>query len=265
MAPAESLSNEWQTVDAIPPLLDDELQLWRIELPVKPGFLETCRSLLTEEETTRANRRKQAEARLQFIVGRGTLRILLAAACGLEPGAIPLATSPGGKPELPGVDLAFNVAHSGPTILIALHRGGLVGVDVETVKPSMQFADVAKHSFTESENQELSSISDLDQRRYAFYQQWARKEAIAKADGRGLRLSTSSFELPLSRSQSATVEVSRLSGSGNKRFYVNDLPLGSEIAGAIAMDSAIVNMKLLMFPMHEIQKTSPLPYKMELR
>ena len=258
MAPADTMSSMWQTIDAIPPLLDDELQVWRIELPVGAGLLEACHSVLSGEETVRADRRKQVEGRQQFVVGRGALRLLLGAACRLEPRVVPLAISAGGKPELPGIEVAFNVAHSRHTILIALRRRGLVGVDVEHIDLSMQFLKVAQHSFTQTENRELAAISNLDRRRFAFYQQWARKEAIVKADGRGLRLAMSSFEVPFSPSQSAPIEVDPMPGAGSKRFYVNDLPLGSEIAGAVALDSAIVNMKLLMFPSHEFQKTPPI-------
>jgi 4'-phosphopantetheinyl transferase len=248
MAPADPMSSVWQTVDAIPPLPDDELQVWRIELPVGPGLLEACHSVLSAEEAARADHRKQVEARQQFVVGRGALRRLLGAACRLEPRVVPLAVSAGGKPELSGIEVAFNLAHSRHTILIALRRRGLAGVDVEHIDLSLQFPEVAQHSFTQTENLELAAISNLDRRRFAFYQQWTRKEAVAKADGRGLRLAMSSFEVPFGPSQSVPIEVDPMPGAGSRHFYVSDLPLGSGIAGAVALDSAIVNMKLLMFP-----------------
>ena len=253
MSPGNPILNPWQTVHSIPPLSDKELHIWRIDLPLSPAVLAFCHSLLTPEESERANRRRQLQARQQFIAGRGALRRILAAASGLDPHLIPITAAPGGKPELINSDIAFNVAHSGDTILIAVHRGGTIGIDIERVDPARQFLEIAQHSFTPSENLALLAIDDPERRRQTFYQLWARKEAIAKADGRGLALPFTSFEVPSSATNSALIRIDQPDDCAARTFYVSDLPLETGLAGALALDSPIREMKLLMFPRHELQ------------
>jgi 4'-phosphopantetheinyl transferase len=247
MPPRNPISNPWQTAHSIHSLPPGELQIWRIDLPVSPTLLATCQSLLNPEEAARAERRRQPQARQLFIASRGVLRQLLAAATGLDPQKLTITAAPGGKPELPGSGIAFNVAHSGNTILIALSHGGQLGVDVEHIDPARPFDEVAQHSCTPAESLELFALNDIDQRRQAFYRLWARKEAIVKADGRGLALPFNSFALPLSPASSTPIHIAQPSGPA-RTFYVTDLPLEPGLAGAIALETPIDRMKLLIFP-----------------
>jgi 4'-phosphopantetheinyl transferase len=238
--------NSWQVVDELPALLDDDVHVWRIELPVRPAFLEACYGLLSTEESARAERRLQLQARQQFVVGRGALRRILGAVTAADPRMLPLEAEPGGKPGLACSEIAFNVAHSGDTILIAVRRKGLLGVDVERIDPAMAWMEVAQDSFTAAENFALAALRDTKERRRLFYRLWTRKEAVAKADGRGLALPFGSFEVPASALETMTVTLERHAGA--RSFYVMDLPLGSSLAGALATDSSVHQMKLLVFP-----------------
>jgi 4'-phosphopantetheinyl transferase len=240
--PSSPTAFAWRTTQAIPALLEGELHIWRIDIPGPPGLLDRCLSCLTPEELSRANRRKLPRARHEFILGRGALRILLSAASGMEPQAVPLIAGPNEKPELPNTSLAFNVTHSAGVILIALRRNGTIGIDLEHINPTMHFAEVAASIFTPAENQHLTSIADPAQRRRAFYQLWTRKESVIKADGRGLTLPLSSFEIPSSSSQPIPVTIS------SKTFYVTDLPIEDTFAAAIALDTPADTTKLLLFP-----------------
>ena len=263
MPPRNPISNPWQTVDSIPSLPEGELHIWRVDLPVAPALLTICQSLLSPEEATRAERRRQPQARRLFITGRGVLRQLLAAVTGLDPRELAIIAASGGKPELPGSGIAFNVAHSGDTILIAVSRSGQLGVDVEHIDPTRPFDEVAQHSCTPGESLELFALNDMDERRQAFYRLWTRKEAVAKADGRGLALPFNSFALPLSAASSTPVKIAQPVGPA-KTFSVTDLPLEPGLAGAIALDATIKRTKLLVFPRHELPSPLPPAYKMEL-
>jgi len=251
MPPGNPMLNSWQTVDAIPALLNEEVHVWRIELSVRATVFEACYALLTPEEIARSKRLRKSQAREQFIVGRGALRQILGAITGIDPRQLYLVAARGGKPGLAGSDIAFNVAHSGNTVLIAVRLRGVLGVDVERIEPAMRFAEVAEHSFAAVENLWLAGIHDPEERRRVFYQLWTRKEAVAKADGRGLALPFRSFEVALSASERAAVTMER--DAGGQSFWVMDLPLGNEMAGTLATDSPVGEMKLLVFPPYEVR------------
>ena len=242
--PSTPAPSAWRTTQAIPALLEGELHIWRIDIPGSPSLLDRCLSCLTPDELSRANRRKLPRARHEFILGRGALRILLAAATNLQPQAVPLIAGPNEKPELPNTNLTFNVTHSAGVILIALRRNGAVGIDLEHINPTMHFSEVAASTFTPAENLHLTSIADPTQRRRAFYQLWTRKESVIKADGRGLTLPLSSFEIPPSSSQPIAITIPHPS----KTFYVTDLPIEDTFAAAIALDTPANTTKLLLFP-----------------
>lgn len=112
------------------------------------------------------------------------LRRILGAELGLAPERLEFICNPWGRPILPGAGLDFNLSHSGGFALLAVSRCGAVGADIErtTDRPPYEITP-----------QVLSPIeqSFLDQRPAserpgAFYRLWTRKEAVAKALGRGL-------------------------------------------------------------------------------
>ena len=50
------MSSKWSVVDALPPLEDDEVQLWRIELADAESLIDRYSSLLSATEQTQARR-----------------------------------------------------------------------------------------------------------------------------------------------------------------------------------------------------------------
>jgi len=244
------LASEWQPVHAFIPLQPNEIQIWRIDLPQPASTFEACLSLLNADESARANRIRHALTRQHFVLGRASLRRLLAYDLSLTPEAIPLTATSFGKPELslPNAALSFNVAHSANTILIALSRHGRIGIDVEHINPTTDFLKIAQHSFTPTENATLNNITNLQDRRTAFYRGWTQKEAVAKADGRGLSLSTTSFEVPLSPTHSWPVAIATSTYEPAPTFYLTTLPLDETTAASLATDTPTHKLRLLRFP-----------------
>jgi 4'-phosphopantetheinyl transferase len=59
-----------------------------------------------------------------------------------------------------------------------------VGVDVETIKPDLDYAKLAQRFFSETENQWLRDCPEARRLR-CFYRIWTRKEAWLKGKGGG--------------------------------------------------------------------------------
>lgn len=85
-----------------------------------------------------------------------------------------------GRPIINGYN-DFNVSHSGSVVVCVVSASGSIGIDIEIRRP----LDVTefRHQFSIVEwNRINQSPSPLN----IFYDYWTRKEAVLKADGRGL-------------------------------------------------------------------------------
>ena len=93
------------------------------------------------------------------------------------------------KPQFDN-NLSFNISHSGKYVVCAVSQTYKVGIDVEEVRS----VDVESFSscFSSSEWLYLKKANDP---LLVFYQLWTRKEAVIKADGRGLQIPLSDFEV----------------------------------------------------------------------
>lgn len=246
------MSSKWNLVDVLPPLQDDEVQLWRIELGDTAGLIDSYTSLLNATEQVHAGRRRIGQVRDHFTMGRACLRILLGNALGIDACDVPIAKGIHQKPEIPASDgrnISFNVAHSKDTILIALCRQGAVGVDVEYIDRATDVMEVAHANFTENESASLAAIKDPAARRTTFYSYWTRKEAVVKADGRGLFLPLTSFDVAFESMESQPIRVNESPEKEGKLYFVSDLDLGGKAVGALAVESSQCRIRRSIFPL----------------
>jgi 4'-phosphopantetheinyl transferase len=245
------MTNQWSPVNHLPPLEDHEVRLWRIDLAGAAGHAGRYTSLLTPDEQAEANRRSIGQVRDHFTIGRACVRILIGDALEMDPRQVTIVKGVHGKPEIPvlaGHSISFNLAHSKNTLLIALRRKGAIGVDVEYFDRSTDIMEVAQANFTKNEIKALAA-ADLETRLRTFYRYWTRKEAIGKADGRGLLLPLASFDVSFEPIHSHPVPVSDSTGEQGKQYFVTDLDLGDGIAGALALESHEAHIRSLIFPL----------------
>ncbi len=89
---------------------------------------------------------------------------------------------PAGKPA---ARLEVSVSHAGDRVAVAVCRGLAVGVDVEEVRADLDVDAIAPDVLAA---EEVAWLAQLDQpdRRAAFVELWARKEAVLKGLGVGL-------------------------------------------------------------------------------
>jgi 4'-phosphopantetheinyl transferase len=180
-------------------LPQDAIHVWCTSLdPCSTTSFDFERSL-SDDEVERAGRFRFSKDRQRFVVGRGFLRRLLGCYLGCEPSMIKFVYGEFGKPSLARQSslepILFNLSHSGSQAVFAFARGREVGVDVERIDPGIDVTQVAGHLFTPGEFADV--VARPGNQRYArFFDLWTRKEALIKAQGKGM--STNVRELDVS-------------------------------------------------------------------
>ena len=256
------MADDWQLTQSLPDLAPGELQIWRIDLAEATDSRDIYSRHLSSEEQERANRLRAGQVRQQFLVARTCLRFLLGNALNLDPKAVSITLNAYGKPETPpaaGSHLYFNLAHSRETILVALSRDNPVGIDLEYLDRETEVLDVARNFFHPEEFHQIAAIADPELQRRAFFHCWTRKEAIIKADGRGLSLPLTAFRVPVLEpavttqvviSDESNLEISPESGTPvTARYLVSDLALDDRIAAAFATAVPCPGPRKLLFPL----------------
>lgn len=111
----------------------------------------------------------------------------LTAAPDLPPDALPLWRDARGRPHLACAGADVNWSHSGEALLAAWAPGHRVGVDIELLCPRPKAMALARRFFAAEETAALATLAAHPARlELAFTRLWCAKEALLKADGRGL-------------------------------------------------------------------------------
>lgn len=122
--------------------------------------------------------------------GRLPLRRLLAGYLDTAVDDVVLTEATHGRPELGGAHagrLHFNWSHSGDLALVAIARSVQPGIDLEhrARRGARDVQALAQRFFAPQEAQALAALP-AEERPPAFLQLWTVKEAVLKAQGRGL-------------------------------------------------------------------------------
>jgi 4'-phosphopantetheinyl transferase len=126
--------------------------------------------------------------RERFVVSRGVLRVLLGCYLSRHPGSLDFGYNAYGKPHLAGdFGIRFSTSHSHGLVLFAFARDRDVGVDIERVRADLGLEEIAARWFSPREIATLHSPGN-GLREEAFFACWTRKEALAKAEGKGLAM-----------------------------------------------------------------------------
>lgn len=141
-------------------------------------------SRVPESEWQRARDYRMADDRSRFLLGRVLLRGLLGAWLRCPPRAVPIHPGPHGKPHCPGGP-EFNLSHSGDLVLLAVHTHRAVGVDVEQLRPELDWRPIARRVLPAEQVLHLERLRDDAESCRVFHEHWCRLEAGLKAEGLG--------------------------------------------------------------------------------
>ncbi|HML59400.1 MAG TPA: 4'-phosphopantetheinyl transferase superfamily protein [Solidesulfovibrio sp.] len=140
-------------------------------------------SLDAMERQHALERKDRIKAR--YIRAHGGLRHILGAAAYKPPEQIVYVRNRYGKPAVEDGGMFFNMSHSGKFCLVGLSRGHALGVDVQCHVPVDDMGALAMEVFS-SEECRLLDGTPPGRRRAAFFDMWARKEALLKYIGTGM-------------------------------------------------------------------------------
>lgn len=161
---------------------------------------DQLRGLLSPDELAKADRYIPSDKKLESVRCRGFLRALLGQRLGRDPRSLVFASISNGKPVLdPPTPLHFNLSHAGGWCLLGLGTQPL-GVDIQEHDPRCDCGRLASRYLHPLELAQFTAAAD---QRLAFFRVWTRKEAVMKADGRGLSLDLTSFAVDLEAPRAA--------------------------------------------------------------
>lgn len=187
-----------------------------------------CSAYTSTSEQERAARFLHTADAVRHLYGRALLR-RAAIAYGVMTATQEFELNSWGKPILPGAALQGNISHSGMQVWVALARDCEIGIDIESAQAPVDFIEIAS-SFHPEERQSIQDTPDASQ---AMMRCWSRKEAVAKAFGRGLFLPLDTYAVDCSVATSDWLKLAP-PGTSLAHWHCVDLPSIPGHVGAVA-------------------------------
>lgn len=180
----------------IPLLASNEVHVWSACLSENQVNIPYFQSLLSADESQKANSFKFLKDKHAFIVSRGILRCLLGGYLRKDPQHIEILYGFWGKPSLSQeYSLYFNLSHSKEYTLYAFASSYELGIDLEYIDPTLDVAKIAPTILSPQEQGYWEEVPLKDKTR-VFFKLWVYKEALLKASGKGWL--SNKQEIPLS-------------------------------------------------------------------
>jgi 4'-phosphopantetheinyl transferase len=215
------------------------IHVWSIPLDPPAARVEQLGRYLAADEWQRANRFRFEKHRRQYAVGRGALRVLLAAYLGLRPEEVRFTYGPRGKPflapSLGARDLQFNLSNSHELAVAGFVLGREIGVDLEYRRPMPDCEQIAERFFSQSEREVLRGIPG-PRKEEAFFNCWTRKEAYLKAVGEGLAAPLDSFDVTLAPGDPPRMLTLEGDAERAAHWWFRHLRPAEDYLGAVAIE-----------------------------
>lgn len=117
----------------------------------------------------------------------------------------------------------FNISHAGNIVLCALSDEGKVGIDIE-IKNHIETQEF-QNIWTDEEQKNIENSGDKIRQ---FYYYWTKKEAVIKADGRGLNLALNKISV-----------IDNYADLGDKIWYLYPLEMDGDYAAHLATNKKV--------------------------
>lgn len=187
---------DWKKPENLSGTLKNETHIWRLPLELTISELEKAKSLLVEDEKTRAERFYFDKHRNHYVAARSQMRKILGFYLNIDNEKIIFSYNEFGKPFLDNEAIHFNLSHSHNLALFAVNLRYELGIDIEWMHRKTNLLEIGERFFSANEYAELKSLP-AELQRQGFFNCWTRKESYIKARGKGLGLPLSKFEVSL--------------------------------------------------------------------
>ena len=244
---------EPETYTPLPPLnaaallTEDEVHVWLMDLDF-PALSDAAMDvLLSDEEAVRCAAFAFPLLQKRFRAAHAQMREVLSPYAAMPAAALKFDKGAEGKPFLCGESKPspiFNLSHSGNLAMLAIARSGDLGVDIEEQRKTDDLDSLAESVFAPSEYAAYQCLPE-HQRVDAFFKCWTRKEAVIKADGRGLGMKLDSFVVPVEPGVRPYVAFE--AGAVRNGFHPKliDLPAPQGFSAALAAPGASEKVRFL--------------------
>ncbi len=238
MHSGEFIRSEWSTAPDALTLRKSEIHVWCCSLSQSQYIINSLTETLSEDEVKRAGRFHFENGRLNFIVARGVMRMIIARYLQSDPKDIRFRYGRQGNPALAeemDSTLCFNVSHSRNIVLYAFAYNSKIGVDIEHISSDRTFQGIAERFFSRGEVSAIYSLPENKQRD-AFFKLWTCKEAYLKAIGTGLSFGLDKVEIDIT--SGTDVVLASINGDTDEAaaWTVQTLNVASGYAAALVVD-----------------------------
>ena len=241
------MTETWQTAPDDLEISPRHVDVWLTSTRAGDAQVRAYAKSLSREELARAQKFRSKTGYREYIVTRGLLRQALSSAAGLDLAGVEFQYGEHGKPHLDpcmaGNAVAFNVSHSHGLALVALTPGGRLGVDLEKVRPEVEWRDLAGRYFSGAEYRALEGRPEEDGRK-AFFACWTRKEAFVKALGAGVSYGLGEFDVSVDPEQDSADLTLRSGDEDAAGWLIRNLPVPAGYAAALALDRPACRFRL---------------------
>lgn len=215
------------------------MAIWRIALELAVGTSVDFQALDHQELELASRMRNPADAR-RWAHAHAAMRRILAMHLGAAPSAVGYARDGGGKPRvvvasMPAPPIDFSLTHSGDWAYLAVSPDATVGIDLERISGSIDYASLLDIVCTPAESQFLRSRPEAE-RNAQFHRIWVRKESLLKSIGVGLPT-----EQPLTAID-VLAPVAYHQAFPDQPWWVTDVPAPDGYVAALTSSESTTNI-----------------------
>lgn len=174
--------------------IETKLYIAKISELKNENAYESAYASVDAERQKKVDSYKFLQSKLQSLAAGVLLNRALEDA-GLDVSKIQFEQNAYGKPYIQGLDIYFNLSHSGDYAICAISNAE-VGCDIEKIDRDEE--KIAKRFFCDEEYRDIISKKSEEERKTIFYRYWTLKESFMKATGMGLKLHLNSFQIIIS-------------------------------------------------------------------
>jgi 4'-phosphopantetheinyl transferase len=205
----------------------EEIHIWSATIDERYEKL-LANSYLSVNENRNAKKFSYDIDSFLFTVRHNLLRIILGEYLSCHPSKPKFNSNHYQKPHIthPKTNIQFNISACSNRFVAVFCQRHSIGIDIELIRKIDDIKQLTSDYFTSNETEWVFSHHEL-LLETAFFNIWSKKEALAKAIGKGLSIGINHFDM---------LTENPIAYGGND-WYITQLVLFENITGAIAINN----------------------------